>query len=154
MKKKDLSDKHKRVKTTDLFKAPTKAVIQQVDSSANKNNTIPAKQALPDATELKTLARNSIRSMLTASVNEYRKGAFGGLSEIEITVNNRSAYTLDEVTVEVQYLLANLKLYKTETLSFQNIAPSSSPSLEAPKSSRGARVEYRIVSVRSKELGL
>jgi DNA-binding NarL/FixJ family response regulator len=152
--KKDISEKHKHIKATDSFKVPSPAMIQKVDTSANTNNTAPAKQASSAAAELKALARNSIRSLVTASVNDYHKGTFGGLSEIELTVSNKSAYTINEATVEVQYLLSNAKLYKTETLNFQDIASGSSLVLQAPKSSRGAKILYRILSIKCKELEL
>jgi len=150
--KKDLAEKRKRNRSADSSNASSSLVKQKVDSAANTNSALPAKQSAPAAPDLKALARNSLRSLVTASVNDYHKGAFGGLSGIEFTVNNRSSYTIDEVTVEVQYLLQSAKVYKTETLNFQNIAPSSSGMLEAPKSSRGVKIEYKIVSIRSKEL--
>jgi hypothetical protein len=139
---------------TDSFRSVAPVVIQKIDSAASTNNPAPAKQTPSPSAELKSQARNNIRSLVTASVNNYSKGAFGGLSEIQLTVNNRSSYTIDEITVEIQYILSNAKLYKTEILNFQNIAPASSLMLEAPTSSRGVKINYRIVSVKSKELEL
>jgi hypothetical protein len=69
-------------------------------------------------------------------------------------VTNRSTYSLDLVVVAVSYIQANKKTYKTENLYFRGIAPGSSLMLEAPKSSRGISVEYKITSINSKELGL
>ncbi|HLK30306.1 MAG TPA: response regulator [Puia sp.] len=152
--KKDASDKHINKKTKDTIKVQPLALVQKPDSFSKKDNEVPAKQASSPASEAKANARNSIHSLITASANNYHVGAFGGLSDIEITVENRSTYNLDEVTVEVQYILSNGKLHKTETLNFQNIQPSSSLVLKAPKNSRGAKIEYRVISVKSKELDL
>jgi DNA-binding NarL/FixJ family response regulator len=153
-KKNEALEKHTAKKIKDSLRSQAQGVAQKKDSSGSTVNTAPARQIVSAADELKAAARSSIHNLVTASVNDYHKGAFGGLSEIEITVNNRSTYTIDEVTVEVQYILANSKLHKTETLNFQNIQPASSKMLQAPKSSRGAKIEYKVISIKSKELEL
>ncbi len=154
--KKPITLKHKQAKGSDSFKTPASlTIIPNTDSIAKANNAAAAKKAsLSTGDELKEIARSSIRNLVTVSLNDYHKGLFGGLSDIQLTVNNRSAYTIDDVAIEVQYLLAGSKLYKTETLHFQNISASSSLVLEAPKSSRGVKIDYHISSVRSKEIGL
>jgi hypothetical protein len=152
--KKEIAEKHATKKIKDSLKAQPPVSVQKIDSPAKTHNDVPVKQTTSPAADLKAIAKSNIHNLVTASSNDYHVGAFGGLSEIEITINNRSAYLVDEVTVEVQYILSNGKLYKTETLSFQNIQSSSSLILKAPKSSRGAKIEYRIISVKSKELDL
>jgi DNA-binding NarL/FixJ family response regulator len=152
--KKQAAIKHKQIKTTDSFKAPALLIVQNTDSISKANNAATAKKALSADDELIISARNNIRNLVTAAVNDYHKGLFGGLSDIQLTVNNRSAYTIDEVSIEVKYLLSGSKLHKTETLHFQNISPTSTLTLEAPKSSRGVKIDYRILTVKSKELGL
>jgi len=154
-KKNDAAEKHATKKSKDSSKTQLNTSIQKIDSAIHEDKAVitkPAPSAVAD--DAKTLARSGIHNLVTTSVNDYHKGAFGGLSEIEITVNNRSGYTIDEAIVEVQYYLSNSKLYKTETISFHNISPSSSQMQQAPKSSRGTTIEYKIVSIRSKELEL
>jgi hypothetical protein len=56
--------------------------------------------------------------------------------------------------VEVQYIQANKKTYKTENLYFHGVGPGMALMQEAPKSSRGIKVEYKITLINSKELGL
>ncbi|MBS1947225.1 MAG: response regulator transcription factor [Bacteroidetes bacterium] len=148
------SEKHPTRKFRDTANTHPAISIQQVDSAGNKNNAGQEKPSPSPASELKAMSKKYLHSLLTASSNDYHKGFFGGVSDIEITVNNRSNFTIDEAVVEVQYLLSNSKLYKTETLTFQNIQPSSSKTLEAPKSSRGSAIDYKIVSVKSKDLDL
>jgi len=151
--KKQIGTKPKQTKTTDSLKGTVLPVTANTDSLLKANNAVTTKKTTP-ADESKALAKENIRNMVTASVNDYHKGLFGGLSDIQVTVNNRSTYTMDEVTVDVQYLVAGAKLYKTETLHFQNIAPSSNLVIEAPKSSRGVKIEYKITSIKSKDIGL
>jgi len=99
-------------------------------------------------------ARAAIAGQVSASANGYSVGTFGGISGLQVTVSNRSAYPLDMVVVEVQYIQSNKKIYKTENLYFRGIGAGSALMQEAPKSSRGVRVQYKITMISSKELGL
>jgi hypothetical protein len=91
---------------------------------------------------------------VSVGTNKYDVGTFGGINHLQVTVTNRSAYSLDLVVVEVQYIQANKKIFKTENLYFHGISPGSALMLEAPKSSRGIQIQYKITSINSKELGL
>jgi len=102
----------------------------------------------------KEAAKTAISSEVSVGANRYSVGTFGGINDLQLTVSNRSAYPLDLVVVEVQYIQANKKVYKTENLSFRGISPGAALMQEAPKSSRGIRVQYKITSISSKELGL
>jgi hypothetical protein len=96
----------------------------------------------------------ALANQVSVGANKYAVGTFGGIHNLQVTVTNRSAYSLDLVVVAVSYIQANKKTYKTENLYFRGIAPGSALMLEAPKSSRGISVEYKITSINSKELGL
>jgi hypothetical protein len=98
--------------------------------------------------------RANITSQVSIGANAYTVGAFGGINDLQVTVSNRSVYPLDLVVVEVQYIQANKKIYKTENLYFRGIGAGSALMLEAPKSSRGIKVSYKITMINSKELGL
>lgn len=102
----------------------------------------------------KDLVRNNLSNLVSLGSSKYTVGAFGGISDLQLTVSNRSVYSLDLVVVEIQYIQANKKVFKTENLYFRSIAAGSALMQEAPKSSRGIRVQYKITLVNSKELGL
>ena len=106
-------------------------------------------QPVDDHESLKTALANQI----SVGTNKYEVGTFGGIHNLQVTVTNRSAYSLDLVVVAVSYIQANKKTYKTENLYFRGIGPGSALMLEAPKSSRGINVEYKVTSINSKELG-
>jgi len=108
----------------------------------------------PGNTDQAATARTTIASQVSASANGYNVGTFGGISGLQVTVSNHSAYPLDLVVVEVQYVQSNKKIYKTENLYFRGIGAGSALMQEAPKSSRGIRVQYKITMISSKELGL
>ena len=102
----------------------------------------------------KDVLKNNLSSLVSLGSSGYTVGTFGGVSGLQLTVSNRSVYALDLVVVEVQYIQANKKVFKTENLYFRSIAPGSALMQEAPKSSRGIKVAYKITLVNSKELGL
>jgi hypothetical protein len=91
---------------------------------------------------------------INLTTHGYKVGAFGGISDLQCTLVNDSKYALDMVEVEVQYIQANDKIYKTEILSFKDIAAGTRVTLNAPKSSRGIKVTGRIIKINSKESGL
>jgi hypothetical protein len=111
-------------------------------------------EKLPDNTLDKDALKNSIANLVFISHNGYNVGAFGGISDLQITVSNRSAYPLDLVVVEVQYIQANKKVYKKENLYFRGIGAGAALMQQAPASSRGIKVQYKVTLVNSKELGL
>jgi hypothetical protein len=110
-------------------------------------------EAVPDKGK-DAAAKLSLANQIAVGANKYEVGTFGGISDLQVTVTNRSAYPLDLVVVEVQYIQANKKTYKTENLYFHGIGAGAALMQEAPKSSRGIRVQYKITMINSKELGL
>jgi hypothetical protein len=102
----------------------------------------------------KEIIKAGLANQVSVGTNKYDVGTFGGINHLQVTVTNRSAYSLDLVVVEVQYIQANKKIFKTENLYFHGISPGSALMLEAPKSSRGIQIQYKITSINSKELGL
>lgn len=109
---------------------------------------------LPVEKDDKDVIRNNLSNLVSLGASGYTVGTFGGISGLQLTVSNRSVYALDLVVVEVQYIQANKKVFKTENLYFRGIAPGSALMQEAPKSSRGIKIQYKITIVNSKELGL
>lgn len=105
-------------------------------------------------TEDKESVKATLANQVAIGTNKYAVGTFGGISNLQVTVTNRSAYSLDLVVVAVSYIQANKKTYKTENLYFRGIGPGSALMLEAPKSSRGINIQYKVTSINSKELGL
>jgi len=102
----------------------------------------------------KDVIGNNLSNLVSIGASGFTVGTFGGISGLQLTVSNHSVYSLDLVVVEVQYIQANKKVFKTENLYFRGVAPGSALMQEAPKSSRGIKVQYKITLVNSKELGL
>ena len=102
----------------------------------------------------KTVLKANIADMVGLTAGNYIVGTFGGISNLQITVSNHSVYSLDLVVVEVQYIQANKKIFKTENIYFHNVGAGSALMQEAPKSPRGIKVQYKLVLINSKESGL
>ena len=119
--------------------------VHRADVESRQDNV-----ALPD----KEAVKMTLISQVSVGANGYSVGTFGGINDLQLTVTNRSAYPLDLVIVEVQYIQANKKVYKTENLYFRSIGAGAALMQEAPRSSRGVKVLYKITNISSKELGL
>ncbi|MDX1937959.1 MAG: hypothetical protein SFU21_12635 [Flavihumibacter sp.] len=102
------------------------------------------KPALPPAINLE--------KQVSVASNNYKVGAFGGITGLECTLNNQSKYSIDAVQVEVQYLLANDKVFKSSIIEFKDIAPGNRQTIALPKSNRGIKVNTRVIAVHSKEI--
>jgi hypothetical protein len=145
---------------TDAPKVPAVVPVVATDSSALPSafqhheaahrTDVLQNQPVDDRESLKLTIANQV----SVGANKYDVGTFGGIRNLQVTVTNRSTYSLDLVVVSISYIQANKKTYKTENLYFRGIGPGSALMLEAPKSSRGINVEYKITSINSKELGL
>ncbi|MHA4810630.1 hypothetical protein ACX0G9_21165 [Flavitalea flava] len=127
-----------------------------VKDSASMGLSVVNRDALhrSDIQNDKTVIKSNISNQVSVGANKYSIGTFGGISELQLTVSNHSIYPLDLVVVEVQYIQANKKVFRTENLNFRGVGPGAALMLEAPKSARGIKVQYRITFINSKELGL
>jgi len=96
----------------------------------------------------------NLEKQVNIRTNGYKVGAFGGISEVQCTLVNESRYALESVDVELQYIQANDKVFKTEKLSFRDVAAGAQVTLNAPKSPRGIKIISRIVKINTREPGL
>ena len=140
--------------------APVNAVKEEAKIADNKPlDPSGNSQSVSQSTELTRKAAlvpsfDLLAKQLNLTTHGYKVGAFGGISDLQCTLVNDSKFALDMVEVEVQYIQANDKVYKTEILSFKDIAAGTQVTLNAPKSSRGIKVTGKIIKINSKESGL
>jgi hypothetical protein len=102
--------------------------------------------------EKRTVSSNHVTDQVSVSSNEYKKVAFGGIRNLELTVTNDSKYTLDNVIVELQYLKPNELPLKTENIEFRSVGPKSASTVRIPDTNRGIKVVYRILNIRSRQM--
>lgn len=91
----------------------------------------------------------SISSLVSVKANEYKRRAFGGILNLELTVNNSSNFILDKVIVELQYLKPSEQPLKTEQIEFTSVSPNSALTLKIPDNPRGIKILYKITHIES-----
>lgn len=94
-----------------------------------------------------------ISSQVSVKTNDYIVGSFGGIRNLELTVTNNSKYTLDKVTVDLQYLKPRDEFIRSEHIIFSSIPPGGSQKIPVKKSTRGVKVETKILRIDTKESG-
>lgn len=125
--------------------------IIAVDYKPEKKAVMPAVEV--EKTEVpkpKTKPVN-IRKFVNVQANNYKQRAFGGVMNLELTVNNDSKFELDKVTVELQYLKPSEQPLKTETIVFSSIGANDSKTLKIPDYLRGVKIAYRVTGVESSQ---
>ncbi|HYM93746.1 MAG TPA: hypothetical protein VET23_06385 [Chitinophagaceae bacterium] len=104
-----------------------------------------------DNTEEKAGVKDDIFKLVSVTASDYKRGAFGGIRDLQLTVSNNSKYILDDVTVELQYLKPSEQPLKSENIEFKSIGPNGSLTISIPPSNRGIKVAYKIIKIQSKE---
>jgi hypothetical protein len=95
---------------------------------------------------------SELSSMVSVTTNEYKKVAFGGIRDLQLTVTNESKYTLDNVIVELQYLKPSEQPLRTENIQFKAIGPKTSSTIRVPDTNRGIKIVYRIINIKSRQM--
>ena len=135
--------------------------IQQKTDEAIKENEIAAveKKAVmskvtdnPKSEEIKPKTNPvNINRLVNVKANNYKQRAFGGVMNLELTVNNDSKFELDKVIVELQYLKPSEQPIKTEKIVFSSIEPNGSKTLKIPDYLRGVKVSYKVMEIESSQ---
>jgi hypothetical protein len=84
--------------------------------------------------------------------NEYKKVAFGGIRDLQLTLKNDSRYLLDNVIVELQYLKPSEQPLRTENITFKSVEPNSTATIKVPDTNRGIKISYRIINIKSRQM--
>jgi hypothetical protein len=104
----------------------------------------------PVAKTVMSKARKSgLENQVSVTSNDYKRVAFGGIRNLELTVTNESRHLLDKVTVELQYLKPSEEPLKTELIQFRSISPNGSLTMRIRDTNRGIKVLYKIIDIQS-----
>ena len=138
------------------------------ESSIKKNtpkqqgDNLPPKQSIDryeksnlpitENTRAKPVTAENISSKLTIHANDYVVGSFGGIRNLEVTLQNNSSYLLDKVTVTVDYLNPEGIIIKTENIYFQSVHAGEKVTVPVKKSKRGVNIGYKITKIESKDI--
>jgi len=131
-------------------------VLQKTEETVNENDnsilasTTEKKDELPKPEEVKPKTRPvNIHRLVNVRANDYRQMAFGGVKNLELTVNNDSKFALDKVIVELQYLKPSEQPIKTEKIVFSSVGAGDSKTLKIPDYLRGVKIAYRVLDIES-----
>jgi hypothetical protein len=128
-------------------------VIRENEEVASEKKAVMTKateETKPEETKPKSRPIN-INRLVNVKANNYKQRAFGGVMNLELTVNNDSKFELDKVIVELQYLKPSEQPIKTETIVFSSIVPNGSKTLKIPDYLRGIKVSYRVMEIESSQ---
>lgn len=129
------------------------AVVRQDESTANDKPDKETAVTGGEATDKKQIRKN-IKMYVYAGSNEYDRKGLGGISNLEISVNNASDYPIDKVRVKIMYIKANGGVHEVKYEDFHSLKPNSKATHKIPDTKRGTSVKYEIATIKSKALGL
>lgn len=107
---------------------------------------------LPIQKEVRKIPIENIAAKLSIAANDYNVGSFGGIKNLELSLQNKSQYLLDKVTVKIEYLNPEGKTVNSEHIYFQSIQAGDAATIPVEKSKRGVTIDYKITKIESKEL--
>lgn len=117
------------------------------------SRTTSGENRLPVETDEKVNIRSVavINRFVSVKANEYKRKAFGGIQDLQVTVSNNSKFILDKVVVELQYYKPSEEPLKTEKIEMNDIAPNGTMTVKIPDSQRGIKVTCKIIDVESSQ---
>jgi len=154
--------RHAVIKKENIVVTPppgqTKSIAVPISNTNNQpietSSAVMEPREKPIDREVIEKARKNLYEQVHVEASAFKVGLLGGISDLDITVQNTSLYALDQVAVEIKYFGPEKKLVKTQTLLFNNVPPGKRRTLEVPSTRRGITIDYTITSINSKALGL
>ncbi len=104
-------------------------------------------QLPPDSSLVYMNYRNNWPDYISVSTDATMHPEVEGIKNLTLSVHNRTEKLLDDLQVKVDYITANGKTYKSETVTLKNIKPNSATTIAAPDSDKGICVKIGIVSI-------
>lgn len=137
-------------------KKPTASsgINEVLDNTENFQNALTREIIfVPDSTKKppKKLSTNDLKKLLDVTNNDYKVGLFGGINDLELTIENNSNRLVDKIDIQVDYLKPNGDVIESETVSAKNIKPNGSKTISVPSSSRGVKIKHKILDIEAHE---
>ncbi len=125
-----------------------KLVSSYIPNDSPRQNTITQTELLNQ--KIKSHPENYVELV----TGRYSKGIFGGISSFPVTVTNKSPVKMDLVVVNVDYIQNNEKIFRTESITFNDLEPGETVTIKAPKSPRGVKIATRLHVISSRQIDL
>lgn len=130
--------------------APQQRELQSAESSAQptKEETAIKLEQVDEVEKRKEELRQYWQKLVRVDLVEYNRHGLGGMSNVAIQVRNHMEFPVELIQVEVQYLLANGKVYKTIEVPVSNIpANGISHKVRLEDSKRGKTLRMNPVKI-------
>ena len=79
----------------------------------------------------------------------YSVSIWGGISDLSFNVSNLTEYPIDEIELEVRYILKNGTLFQTEVVKLKDMIPYSQRKVTAPSTDRGTTIIVDFKSIKA-----
>lgn len=132
-------------------------VVATIISSSipnDANSFVNAEESSEEVVDSGRAVRNQITDLVKITTNQYTIDSFGGITNLDLIAYNNTDYTIDNLTVAIDYIKENGGIFKTEYVTFYNIPPHQDKSLSAPDSNRGTSVNTKAQTITASELQL
>jgi hypothetical protein len=103
-------------------------------------------------TERNRQIRNNWENYIEATTNRYTYYEIGGVENLQVIITNNSDFKLDEVIVDVCYVIDDGSCYDTRQVKIYNVPAKSQKYIDAPNSNRGKNIELSITNIYSDSL--
>ncbi|HEU5052043.1 MAG TPA: hypothetical protein VFT78_02970 [Hanamia sp.] len=101
----------------------------------------------PDSSLIFMNYRNNWANYISISTNANMHPEAEGIKNSSLTVHNETDKLLSDVKVKIDYLTANGKTYKSETVTLSNIGPNSGKTIAVPESDKGVYAKMEIINI-------
>jgi hypothetical protein len=112
-------------------------------------NDILVEEDRPAAKAVLKPRKSGLESQVSVTSNDYKRVAFGGIRNLELTVTNDSKFILDKVTVELIYFKPSEEPLRTELIQFHSVSPNGAMTMKVRDTNRGIKVSYKIIDIKA-----
>ena len=144
-----------QIKNKNPNPVPYEGVV--VDSQTNERNRVKRDDSAEIAianNNKQTLKKGSIENIwddVSIKASDFKTGPFGGIKDLQVTLVNNSAYSLDKVEIEVKYIGIEKQVVKTQRMVFNDVLPGGQVHADVPKTGRGMDVDVSIKKINVKD---
>ena len=112
------------------------AIVREIVLPAEKQKPLPKPARLKD-----------IKKQIKLQAGRNKNGVSASGNDLQLTVRNQSAYFVNQVVVEVNYLKSNGKVMETDTYQIKSLRPNSFQILSVPFCRHGLKMKYKVKNI-------
>lgn len=131
-------------------------VSASVSAGSEQNTRLPVIQTLaaePSEEDLPTLPSNpalefaALKRYLTIKPDQINVGIFGGISRLQLLVQNNHSQPIESIRIAVDFLEKDQSLHHTELVEIPVINANSSLKVKVPANGSGRAIQTRVLGI-------